>query len=153
MSVDLSGEENEKLIRDTTDEVLRKNDWGDCRRRFPNRKVFEDRGIDFCCGGDSSLAVICKRKKIDVAEMAGKIKAVKQEPLQRAMNYASWGLPFLADYINNIVDGPITSTVFSKNCFIGNSQRKISGRPTFSMRATNWEKPEQTSPISADNQP
>ena len=69
---------------------------------FRTAKVFENRGIDFCCGGSISLAATCIREKIDLAEITDEIEAVKKEPLERAMNFASWGLPFLADYINNV---------------------------------------------------
>lgn len=69
---------------------------------FRTARVFENHGIDFCCGGNTSLAAACKKEKIDVAEIIGDIEAVTREPLERALNYASWSLPFLADYINNV---------------------------------------------------
>lgn len=63
--------------------------------------VFEKYGIDFCCGGQSSLAVICQKKGLDLATVFREIEAMKSSPLGRAQNYASWELSFLADYIVN----------------------------------------------------
>ncbi len=63
--------------------------------------VFEKYGIDFCCGGQSPLAVICQEKDLDPAVIQQEIEAVKSAPLERAQNYAAWELSFLADYIVN----------------------------------------------------
>jgi regulator of cell morphogenesis and NO signaling len=64
-------------------------------------KVFEKHGIDFCCGGNVTLAEICTNKGIDFAAIEGEIEAVKSEPVEPSQNYASWEMPFLADYIIN----------------------------------------------------
>ena len=69
---------------------------------YRTARVFDQHGIDFCCGGKVSLAATCKEKKIDFAEIADELEAVKKEPPERAQNYASWELPFLADYIINV---------------------------------------------------
>ena len=63
--------------------------------------VFEKHGIDFCCGGKVALAAICAEKGLDLATITGELEAVKREPVERSQNYASWALPFLADYIVN----------------------------------------------------
>jgi regulator of cell morphogenesis and NO signaling len=69
---------------------------------YRTAKVFESHGIDFCCGGKVSLVESCKEKKINVKVITDELETVKKEPLERAMNYASWELPFLADYIINV---------------------------------------------------
>ncbi|MBF0408453.1 MAG: iron-sulfur cluster repair di-iron protein [Candidatus Riflebacteria bacterium] len=69
---------------------------------YRTSKVFESHGIDFCCGGKVSLLEICKEKKINLGVITDELEMVKKEPLERAMNYASWELPFLADYIINV---------------------------------------------------
>ena len=68
---------------------------------FRAAKVFEKYGIDFCCGGKTPLADVCREKGIDPAVISREIEAVGSEPLDRSENYAAWGLPFLADYIVN----------------------------------------------------
>ena len=68
---------------------------------YRTAKVFENHGIDFCCGGKVALAAACTEKGIDLATITGELDAVKSEPVERSQNYASWELPFLADYIIN----------------------------------------------------
>lgn len=63
--------------------------------------VFEKYGIDFCCGGQSSLAAVCQEKDLDPAGIQQEIAEVKSAPLDRAQSYAAWDLSFLADYIVN----------------------------------------------------
>ena len=63
--------------------------------------VFEKHGIDFCCGGNISLAEICRDKGLDPATLQQEIAKIKNAPVVRSRNYAAWALPFLADYIVN----------------------------------------------------
>lgn len=63
--------------------------------------VFEKYGIDFCCGGQVSLARTCQEKGLDGAAILGEIEAAQQVAMDRSQNYGSWELPFLADYIIN----------------------------------------------------
>lgn len=63
--------------------------------------VFEKYGIDFCCGGQVSLARACQEKGLDGAAILGEIEAAQQVALDRSQNYGAWELPFLADYIIN----------------------------------------------------
>jgi regulator of cell morphogenesis and NO signaling len=68
---------------------------------FRTSTVFENHGIDFCCGGKTALAAICAEKGLDPATIIGELEAAKSEPTERSQNYSSWALPFLADYIVN----------------------------------------------------
>jgi regulator of cell morphogenesis and NO signaling len=68
---------------------------------FRTANVFENYGIDFCCGGKVALAAICKKKGLDLAAITSELEAVNNEPVERSQNYSSWALPFLADYIVN----------------------------------------------------
>lgn len=68
---------------------------------YRTAKVFEAHGIDFCCGGKVSLAVICREKGLDPALLLREIETVKSEQIDRSQNYTAWELPFLADYIVN----------------------------------------------------
>ncbi len=63
--------------------------------------VFEKYGIDFCCGGQEPLIAACHTKGIDFDTIQQEIEAAKSEPLERSLNYATWSLSFLADYIVN----------------------------------------------------
>ena len=68
---------------------------------YRTAKVFESHKIDFCCGGNVALEAACKTKGIDLATITRELDAAKSEPVERSQNYASWELPFLADYIIN----------------------------------------------------
>ena len=68
---------------------------------YRSARVFEKYGIDFCCGGTISLAVICREKGLDPASLLQEIAGAKDTPIDRSRNYAAWALPFLADYIVN----------------------------------------------------
>ena len=68
---------------------------------FRTAKVFENHGIDFCCGGKVALAAACSDKGINLATITIELKAVQNEPAERSQNYSSWALPFLIDYIVN----------------------------------------------------
>jgi regulator of cell morphogenesis and NO signaling len=68
---------------------------------YRTAKVFEHHGIDFCCGGNVALAATCTDKGLDLATITTELEAVQRGPVERSQNYASWELPFLADYIIN----------------------------------------------------
>jgi len=68
---------------------------------FRNAKVFDNHGIDFCCGGKVALAEACREKGLDLATLTRELEAVQHEPGERNQNYSAWALPFLADYIVN----------------------------------------------------
>ena len=68
---------------------------------FRTATVFENHGIDFCCGGKVALAATCIEKGLDLATITSELEAVQKESVGREQNYSSWALPFLADYIVN----------------------------------------------------
>lgn len=68
---------------------------------FRTAKVFENHGIDFCCGGKVAPGTICAETGLDLAAITSELEAVQNEPAERSQNYSSWALPFLADYIVN----------------------------------------------------
>jgi len=68
---------------------------------YRTAKVFEKYGVDYCCGGKTTLSDICLEQGIDRAEIVREIEAVKNTPIERSQNYAAWTNSFLADYIIN----------------------------------------------------
>ena len=68
---------------------------------YRTAKVFENYGIDFCCGGNGALAATCAERGLDLATITRELDAVKSAPVERGQDYALWELPFLADYIIN----------------------------------------------------
>lgn len=68
---------------------------------FRTAKVFENHGIDFCCGGKVALPTICSEKGLNLDALKKELEAVQSAPVEWSLNYSSWDLPFLADYIVN----------------------------------------------------
>lgn len=62
-------------------------------------QVFKSYGIDFCCGGKKSLVQACEEKGIDINVLERElIESNAQKP---ALNFDSFSLEFLCDYILN----------------------------------------------------
>lgn len=61
--------------------------------------IFDHFGIDFCCGGGKSIREICETKEIDSSVLLEKINSLLNEPQGEVINYDSWPLDLLADYI------------------------------------------------------
>jgi len=68
---------------------------------FRTAEVFAKVGIDFCCGGQILLEDACRERGLDIVATTQAIAAARETPLDRGQNFASWELPFLADYIIN----------------------------------------------------
>jgi regulator of cell morphogenesis and NO signaling len=66
---------------------------------YRTAKIFEKYGIDFCCGGGLELSVTSREKGIDLSVILKELDEVRNERKDRSRDYASWELPFLADYI------------------------------------------------------
>ncbi|HEX9023718.1 MAG TPA: iron-sulfur cluster repair di-iron protein [Geobacteraceae bacterium] len=64
-------------------------------------KVFEQLGIDFCCGGNVALSAACAEKGIHLELVLGEIEEAKSALVERDQNFSAWDLSFLADYIVN----------------------------------------------------
>lgn len=69
---------------------------------YRTAKVFEEHGIDFCCGGKVALSATCLEKGIDLATLTGELEAAQNKPVEKSQNFTSWELPFLIDYIINV---------------------------------------------------
>ena len=68
---------------------------------FRAAQIFAKYGIDFCCGGQVTLATVCAERNLDLQALIQELEAVQSAPADRSQNYAAWSLPFLADYIVN----------------------------------------------------
>jgi regulator of cell morphogenesis and NO signaling len=67
---------------------------------FRTAAVFRRYGIDYCCGGRSSLADACRRAHVQPALVLGELLAV-EGAIPASERYDSWSPAFLADYIVN----------------------------------------------------
>ncbi|MEI6387915.1 MAG: iron-sulfur cluster repair di-iron protein [Spirochaetota bacterium] len=68
---------------------------------YRTARVFEDHGIDYCCGGLATLSAACLAKNLDPRLLLDDLGSARQTPADRSQNFAAWELPFLADFIVN----------------------------------------------------
>ncbi|MFZ1320340.1 MAG: iron-sulfur cluster repair di-iron protein [Ignavibacteria bacterium] len=61
--------------------------------------VFQQYGIDFCCRGGKSINEVCESKKISADELLTKLNDVSKQSSDQSVDYQSWDLDLLADYI------------------------------------------------------
>ncbi len=61
--------------------------------------VFKEFGIDFCCGGNRTIKDVCENKNIKLDELLAKLNAAITAGKDPNIDYTSWPLDLLADYI------------------------------------------------------
>ncbi len=61
--------------------------------------VFKSAGIDFCCTGNRSIQEACAKKNISVENLLEQLKNAASSSTQDSIDYQSWPLDLLADYI------------------------------------------------------
>ncbi|MBA6151235.1 iron-sulfur cluster repair di-iron protein [Gelidibacter maritimus] len=66
---------------------------------FRTAAVFSNYGIDFCCKGDRTVEEVCKKNNIEVEELLGKLLEIQISNNQQSIDYQSWPLDLLAEYI------------------------------------------------------
>lgn len=66
---------------------------------FRTAAVFSNYGIDFCCKGDRTVEEVCKKNNIIVEELLGKLLEIQISNNQQSIDYKSWPLDLLAEYI------------------------------------------------------
>lgn len=69
---------------------------------YRTARVFEKHGVDFCCGGNVAVGVVCSEKGVPVAMLEQELDAATHTPAEVGQDYIAWELPFLVDYIINV---------------------------------------------------
>lgn len=93
----MENQQSDKQLKNSADRTIGEIVADDYR----TARVFEDHGIDFCCGGKIALSEICRDKGIELAVIERELAAVKVASLDRSLNYSAWELSFLMDFIVN----------------------------------------------------
>jgi len=65
--------------------------------------VFRKYDIDFCCSGNWPLDIACQNKNLPTGEVVRELqRIVTQSPSNAAIDFDSWEIDFLVDYIYNV---------------------------------------------------
>jgi len=65
--------------------------------------VFRKYDIDFCCGGRWPLDIACQNRNLNTEEVIKELqKVMNQAASNAAIDFDSWDIDFLADYILNV---------------------------------------------------
>ncbi|WP_452229369.1 MULTISPECIES: iron-sulfur cluster repair di-iron protein [unclassified Lacinutrix] len=66
---------------------------------FRTAAVFSKYKIDFCCNGNRTIEEACEKKGIDSNTLAQELEAVLNSKTDQSIDYKSWPLDLLAEYI------------------------------------------------------
>jgi regulator of cell morphogenesis and NO signaling len=73
------------------------------RDDYRTAEVFKKWGINFCCGGNLSLAETCSVKGLDQSQIELDLQQVTRDiRIPHSVNYNQWSIEFLIDYILNV---------------------------------------------------
>lgn len=61
--------------------------------------VFQKYNIDFCCKGGKTINEVCENKKISADELLANLNDVSNQSSDQNIDYQSWDLDLLTDYI------------------------------------------------------
>ncbi len=70
---------------------------------FRRADAFKKFNIDFCCGGDKTVAQACDELTVDLNELILELQRVEQTGATSSLsNVNEWDMGFIRDYINNV---------------------------------------------------
>jgi regulator of cell morphogenesis and NO signaling len=73
------------------------------RKDYRTADVFRKHGINYCCGGNSTLEEACSVKNLDVSTVEAELSAVaKNIVIPSSIRFDEWSIDFLIDYIINV---------------------------------------------------
>ncbi|HKH59813.1 MAG TPA: DUF542 domain-containing protein [Flavitalea sp.] len=65
--------------------------------------VFQKHNIDYCCGGKLPLSVVCERRGLSTEKIKMELEeSMRVIQLSSSINFSSWNIDFLIDYIANV---------------------------------------------------
>ena len=88
---------------ETIDKDLKKQIGQFVADDFRTAAVFSNYGIDFCCKGDRIIEEVCEKNGLEVNELLNELHAVVNSATDQSIDYKSWPLDLLVDYIEKKV--------------------------------------------------
>lgn len=68
-------------------------------RDYRKSQALVNRGVDYSCGGHRTLAQVFRGKEDDLLQVLEEWTSLDQQPAKKGMDYPSWDLAFLTNYI------------------------------------------------------
>jgi regulator of cell morphogenesis and NO signaling len=82
------------------------------RSDYRTAEVFKKWGINFCCGGNLSLAETCSVKGLDQNSIEQELQqATREIRIPSSVNYNQWSIEFLIDYVLNVHHGFLITAI------------------------------------------
>lgn len=76
---------------------------GIVRKDYRTADVFKKHGINYCCGGNSTLEEICRLQNLDLNSLQNELeKATNTVVVPASLRFDEWNIDFLVDYIINV---------------------------------------------------
>lgn len=74
--------------------------------------VLKKYGIEYCCGGNWPLDLICETKGLDTAQVVDELRMASRTVfVPNSVRYSEWKTDFLVDYIVNVHHNYLTKTL------------------------------------------
>ena len=89
---------------------------------YRTAQIFKNHKIDFCCQGNRSIQEAAEKSKIEPQVLINEINAIQQEVKEGTVDYKTWPLDLLADYIEKkhhryvVEKTPILKAYLEKLC-------------------------------------
>lgn len=95
---------------------------------YRTASVFKKHGLDFCCNGNHSIAAACEKKAIQPAALIEVLQQVTAQSSEPVIDYNSWPLDLLADYIEKKHHRYVTEKIQEIYPFLGKVTKVHSDR-------------------------
>lgn len=88
-------------------------------QEYRTASVFKENGIDFCCNGNRTIQEVCDQKQIESAVLIALLESLIDQDSGSSLNYNSWPLDLLADYIEKIHHRYVQNGIQDITTFLG----------------------------------
>ena len=78
---------------------------------FRAARIFENYGLDYCCGGKKTISDVCSSKGIDPDKLITELSILPENSDIRSNRFTEWEPDFLIDYIVNNHHNYVTSSL------------------------------------------